>query len=964
MLVGQRYDILQYKISDGLVQSQVNNLLIDHQGFLWISTIGGISRFDGKDFINFNYSQGLKRSLSEYVFGDSENRIWMATAGGVQFLQNNKIQDVKYKDTIESLLLAQEIVEAPNGKIYFLSKKGRLYEYEESTNQINVLKTPDGFITSISIIDHTLGISIYKKGIFILDQNEWKEKVKLIGADTILVIKQMVFNPLLHEMHFLTNKAVFSCDTSTYDYKPLPIAHDAAFTRMYLCGNDDFFIATLRGALKWNRKNNVKEELKKQNGLTDNAVTSLASDRESNIWFGTDGDGIYKLSPNANKIIDQSSGLSGNIVMALAKHTNGSVFAGALEHGLSVIKDRSVFKFPLPNGIDHRIKINSLLIDKNENIWLGTIGSGLWKLIKNRAIPLHDQAAALLSGITSLYEHSDGTVWVATVKGLFKVVNNRVIPIKGINRSCFSINSYAGDTLLIGTAQGLRKIHALSDSAHMMYLPYITNFLISAVFPFKNYLVIATSENGVYMFDRDDNSKYKVFNETNGLSSNIVFSMLQDSCYIYLGTSHGLNRLHFQHDKILLSRYKTGKGKGPECNQNAIFKNDDGTIWVGTTEGIIIYDVENAFKPVAPVLLFNSLQVLTNGSNLNIDLTTASAFTFPYTQNHLLFQLQGLHLSSFDDIQYQYSLSGSGDSYSAPQSLSTVMYSDLPPGEYVFKAKASMQFDSTLQSDPIHFSFSITPPFYKTKWFNIFSIVSLLLIGAGMYRYRIYYKNKQLALINQVRKQEQLKIQQRTSEDLHDDLGNKITRLALLTDILETKSQQNNDEKRILAQIRENIQGLYHGTKDIIWALAPNNHTLYDTIQRIKHFGLELFQDSNIKLIMDDPQNDAIHSIQPPFEISRNLIMICKEAMHNVLKHSKAGILVINYEMIQKGGLDLLTLSIRDNGIGFLEEDVKKGNGLDNMQKRIARIGGELQIIPAAPGTEIRVQVKIPQMTG
>ena len=103
----------------------------------------------------------------------------------------------------------------------------------------------------------------------------------------------------------------------------------------------------------------------------------------------------------------------------------------------------------------------------------------------------------------------------------------------------------------------------------------------------------------------------------------------------------------------------------------------------------------------------------------------------------------------------------------------------------------------------------------------------------------MHLKASRLKLVDEVRRQEQIKIQQRTSEDLHDDLGNKITRLSLLTDILETKVSPNTEQQKLITQIKENIQGLYLGTKDIIWALAPAKHTLRDTLDRIQNFGMD-----------------------------------------------------------------------------------------------------------------------------
>ena len=113
------------------------------------------------------------------------------------------------------------------------------------------------------------------------------------------------------------------------------------------------------------------------------------------------------------------------------------------------------------------------------------------------------------------------------------------------------------------------------------------------------------------------------------------------------------------------------------------------------------------------------------------------------------------------------------------------------------------------------------------------------------------------------------------------------------------RDSPNTEQQKLITQIKENIQGLYLGTKDIIWALAPAKHTLRDTLDRIQNFGMELFQESEIKFKMN-VSDDAYVFIKPPFEFSRNLIMICKEALHNVLKHANAHQVSLKFEKIQE----------------------------------------------------------------
>ena len=88
--------------------------------------------------------------------------------------------------------------------------------------------------------------------------------------------------------------------------------------------------------------------------------------------------------------------------------------------------------------------------------------------------------------------------------------------------------------------------------------------------------------------------------------------------------------------------------------------------------------------------------------------------------------------------------------------------------------------------------------------------------------------------------EEQMKVRQKTSEDFHDEMGNKLTRISVLSDILETQMLgEQQEQKKLIAQIKENVAALYAGTKDILWSLQPESDNLYEILNRIKDFGID-----------------------------------------------------------------------------------------------------------------------------
>lgn len=196
-------------------------------------------------------------------------------------------------------------------------------------------------------------------------------------------------------------------------------------------------------------------------------------------------------------------------------------------------------------------------------------------------------------------------------------------------------------------------------------------------------------------------------------------------------------------------------------------------------------------------------------------------------------------------------------------------------------------------------------------------------------------------MIEATKREESLKIRQQTAEDFHDELGNKLTRITVLSEILDTKMDNTqSDQKKLLEQIKQNAASLYNGTKDILWALDPQSDNLYEILNHIRDFGKELFLDTPVEFEFDGI-DESLNSIKLPMEYSRNIPMIFKELLNNILKHSRATKVKINLDEIHKNGI-LLTLI--DNGCGFDENEIHKGQGINNIITRTKRINGSINI--------------------
>jgi signal transduction histidine kinase len=327
-------------------------------------------------------------------------------------------------------------------------------------------------------------------------------------------------------------------------------------------------------------------------------------------------------------------------------------------------------------------------------------------------------------------------------------------------------------------------------------------------------------------------------------------------------------------------------------------------------------------------------------------------------QNHITFEFGSIYFKNPEDVLYKYKLLGIDKVYTTSNNP-VIIYPALPPGKYTLMVTGITK-SGGISSAPVEYSFEIEKAFYQTRFFQVV-VVLLLLATGGLIAYvltRGRQKRKQKAkeLLEKIREEEFMKLRQRTAEDFHDEMGNSLTRISVLTDILKSKLNGHEGEMaNLVKQIKENTTSLYNGSKDIIWSLNSQNDGLYEITEHIKDIGVELFNETPIDFNYHHNIRQG-NSLKLKLDYSRNLTMIFKEAYSNILKYSKAGKVDVSIDLEEPEGL---TIKLEDDGIGFERNSVQNGNGLRNMENRVKRMNGEISIDSSkGHGTHISIKLK------
>ncbi|MCD2421187.1 tetratricopeptide repeat protein [Niabella pedocola] len=209
-------------------------------------------------------------------------------------------------------------------------------------------------------------------------------------------------------------------------------------------------------------------------------------------------------------------------------------------------------------------------------------------------------------------------------------------------------------------------------------------------------------------------------------------------------------------------------------------------------------------------------------------------------------------------------------------------------------------------------------------------VLFLLILTSGILyylRYRLLERNKRLS--------QELEIRSQIASDLHDDMGSTLSSIHIFSELLRT-SGTNKEE--LLTKIEANAKDTLDALDDIIWLVKPSNDKFSNLCQHIREYAVPMFQSKGIQFQIDFPE--SISEIPLPMDTRRNIFLIVKESVNNLVKYSKcteASIIARNEETV-------IFFSVKDNGIGFDPDKLTDRNGVKNMRARAQKMNAGIRI--------------------
>ncbi len=1005
------YKFDHLSIKDGLSQSVVTCIYQDQKGFMWFGTQDGLNKYDGYNFTVYKYvpfdSTSLSDNWIQAISEDENGNLWLGTYSGGIFEFNidkgtftNFRNDPANKNSLADNRVWAVYAENPN--TIWIGTSGGLDKFDKINNS---------FIHYQNIRNDTNSLgndavnAIYKDKDGILWLGTWGGGLSKFDKTNNTFRNYNFNNPGSGKFGYNYVKTI--CGDGDYlllgtslglikfnrinnNFTILSLngydkSDHLSIQSLFKDSNGQFWIGTHHhGLFRLNINDNSYEkyvnDISNKESISDNWISAIYEDRSGVLWFGT-GKGINKLSPYSKYFVhyEEKSGdpnsLSGKEVNAVLEDHEGMIWIGTWEGGLSrfdinknkfkSFKHSSINSFSIPSNI-----VWQIYEDRDNTLWVGTYsGLKIFDRKKEKFITPSFRMKLKHNNISAIYEDSRGFLWIGTWGGGIykynkanKELTNYVNIIGDTNSISDNIitsifeDSKAG--LWIGTNGGGLNFYDYEKNifSRYIYKPSDKNSLsnnhVTAILEDKNKnLWIGTWGGGLNLFN-PDNKIFKHFTEENKLSNNVVYGILEDSNnYLWISTDNGLSRMDLSSFNIM--NYDLKDGLGNDQFSHGYFKCKNGNMIFGSINGFTLFNPEkikvDSSKPTVVITLF---KIYNRDINLAHQISEVKEINLNYLQHDLTIGFSALDFLSPGKNRYAYMLAGYDKDWIYLNHKRNVFYTNLGPGNYVFKVKAT-NGNNIWSNNVTSLGIIITPPFWRTWPFIVLVTLILLFIIFSVHKYRL----EQLLKFERIRSS--------IAIDLHDDIGASLTRISLFSGtalrILEKFRSKKEDSdglnkiESLLNEIGNDSRNLIGSMSDIVWTVNPQNDSFDNITIRMKDYTSKVMELNEIDY--DIVIDQGLSSLSLPMDFRRNLFMIYKEGISNIIKHANAT--KVEIKLFRER--NKLVLSIQDNGKGFDVNSSSSGNGLQNIKERALAFNGS-SFCSSTPntGTILQVDLKLP----
>ena len=960
----QEYPFIQYSPKDGLINSRIRNVFQDSKGRMFFLTANGLSMYDGARFNNYGPEDGLGNPVVNDMLEITSDSILVATnTTELNVWVRGRIKKIIPTDSYCPVI--NKFIRTKDGMIYVATDAGVFHYNNRRFLKIDIENKLDNdtllSFDDIQEVGKYLLVKVnydmtHTHGLYLLDRSK-KKILPFIDEAFTTIIQIPEFDLLLCCGAQLKSYSLAAAAAGKVKSIPIPAIYrpflNLKQNSLVIDKKGNVFSIKLNSILKIPR-DGVPILFDKTTGLDVNNINGVFIDKENIMWVQTDGSGLIKLANNNVEIVTGLFSKSATGISAIYADLHSDTT------WLFNYEDYTIYSSTLKETIAHtiqpRITADHMLREGDH-----------FYLFKDGKIYLAKPNGKNSYSTQLFYQFEKGSI--SNINRT--ILNNHYLYMPGPELTVIKDSK-----LLFKTPVSYTDQVAIDKKQRLWTAPRAGDLLCYSIHPLQpekflevecsfksqlpanfaprsiaidndNRIWVGTRYEGLYCFEikgaKIINQRHITVKE--GLTDNFVYYLACDQDNnIWVGTQSGLDKVSMENGQFIVEGITRNNNIFQLIQAIAIAKNNQ--VWTFGNFGSIIRITNNPVsKEFQPQLQISQVRA----GDTVIDMP-ASGLTVSHLQNNITVEVAAPSFIDEKQIMFSYLLEGSDNKHwSTPSRQATLNFINLPHGRYNLKIKASFPI-SSYQPREIAYAFTITPPWWDTWWSQLLmaaTFVAMIVLAIRFYYQRKLQKQKILFEKQQAVEQERTRI----AMEMHDDLGSGLTTIRYLAGGLSLQSGNSSKDKA--EKIVSSAKSLVDNMNDIIWTMKSDNNSLSEALAYIRKQAAEQLETAGIDYHIDFPKN--LPAIKLSNELKRNLLLISKEAVHNIVKHARA----TNVSLSAEWEAGKLRLWIADNGKGIDLPNLSTfGNGIKSMKKRAEEIKALLEVMNSE-GTTIIITAPI-----
>jgi ligand-binding sensor domain-containing protein/two-component sensor histidine kinase len=974
----RRLPMRHYTAADGLPQDQVQRLAADDEGFLWIATAAGLSRFDGQRFVNFGEADGLRGRIVNDVAFALDGTAWAATEAGLfvfrpaevaqpgRLFANVPIEGVPDGDEPHRLLASK------SGDVWVGTMR-RLWRVRRGPSGFTVdpVRLLNGSAPLRSRIqslredpDGDVWVGTHLGGVYRIARDG---RIDHSDAPGTFFVRDFYFpgdGSVL--MAYLGGVAVF--DRPPFPGKPVQLlgSKDLSIDTAGIAAAESggVVVGTSAGMTEIHREPSGRwragDTLDSTSGLPADAIGPMLRDSTGTLWIGVATRGLVKMPPSEFESRPDAE-VPGAVLVDLTPDRKGRIVAISSKGAQSLYAyhpegdPQGPVQVNLPGGATYvGWGMNQKVFCDSHGSWWVAIGAGVLRYDDPSELGLArlsrppDAAFGLNEGLPGrdafiVAEDARGDVWISS-----QPESMTTSAISRWSRATGRLETFPASE--VGTSELAARFLTTRDG--VLWIVFLDRRVVRfrngrfesvEIVPGNTYGLGAVELDGqgrlwivgdaAYVCDDPTAEIPRFVRKSVPGESAWISCMVEDrESRLWFGTSLGLVRFDPVSGRV--RRYALSDGlvsnSMSSCERDGL-----GNVWFSDRTGLSRFAGRTESK--APLARARLREIRVAGASVPLPVNGATAvapITVPANARRLSVEFFAVHRTPGAPPRFQYRLEGADRAWSVPGTDTSVNYAGLSPGRYRFAVRTVGENGES--GEPAVISLRVLAPVWRRPWFVAAAMIGIVGAMYGAHRMRV---SRILAAE---------RIRTRIATDLHDDIGSSLSQISILSQLAHRQvGQAGGAAPEALTRITAVSGEVIDSMSDVVWAISPRWDTVSALVHRMRRFASELFADGTEDLTLSLPEGD---DGPVDADVRRQLYLVFKEALHNVRRHAAARHVAVALRRAPGGGW---LLSVEDDGKGFDPHAGGDGHGLRSMRRRAEELGGTLAVESSSQGTRL-----------